>query len=162
MLMRAEHRRQYDDKEDFTDLRRLNVNRYAGKIQPAFVTGIQVSTKGKQQEQQEHTESAEDDSVFRQKLQIDGGHENVGTKAETNSHDLDDQIPGKITVVVGTGDDQAAEGGNAEAQDQQDHVTFAEKTFQFIKKIAHDSASFLPTIIASFRPNVKGGIVASV
>lgn len=132
-----------ENVEDFTDFRGLDVNGEQGaEIQPAFIAGAQIRTERDQQKQQEQTESCHRSSVFRKEFQIDGGHDGIEKNTQTDGGDLNDDITGETTVIIGAGDHQAAKGRDGKTHNKQYHIALVEKITQLPAKIAQVTAPF--------------------
>ena len=126
VLVRRHDRRHNNDIGDLTDLGGLNADE--AQVDPASVTGAVVGTQGAYQHEKQRTvESHHHHPVFREKVQIDGGHQRVHHDAQTGSRQLNDNIfdiAAKLVGGSGAGNKNAAKTGHDQAQDQQKYVAF--------------------------------------
>ena len=121
----------------------LDINGKERKVQPTLVAGTQIGAEGNQQKQKKQAEYDQCPPVFRKEFQINRGHDGVGQNTQSDGGDLNDDITGKVTVIVGAGDHQAAKSGNCQTHDKQYHIALTEKISQFPAKIAQVIAPFL-------------------
>ena len=131
VLMGSHHRRVDNNVGDFTDLSRLHHDDTG--VNPASVTGVVVRAQGADQhEEQKNVERHHNATVLRQVVQIDGGHQGVHERAQTDGNHLNDQILDIASEFLsrgGAGDADNTKARHTQAQNQEDHIALLDKVF---------------------------------
>ena len=161
--MDLHHLGQKDGKGNFTDLRRLDIHREPGNVQPTPVAGAAIGTKRDQQQEQQRVKQEEQLPVFRQPLQIHRGEEDIKQHTQSGCCQLHNEEAVATQVAGGAGDHNAAESRRQQAQKQQQQVSLFPEIPQNSDNSLHKWSSFpgIGDIVAPEYPNVNRNLPAS-
>ena len=115
-------------KGELGQLRRLEVHRAAGDVQPAVVARLLPagSQRGQQEQVDEHAEEQEPfPGFFRKQFNVHRGQENIGQHTQQDARRLDDHAAhprGGVHVPGGAVDEHQAKSAGQQAESQQQPV----------------------------------------